>query len=114
MIIMGGKKKLGLKQMERQQVKEDEAKEAKEKKEGKKSGPPKEHKTTINVIPPDAKNDKIVAEIKKMPVLTPYGISTKYNVRISAAKEFLQQLEQNGAVQLVSSSHSIKVYKPCA
>jgi len=99
--------------MERQQVKEDEAKEAKEKKEGKK-GPLKEHKTTINVIPPDAKNDKIVAEIKKMPVLTPYGISTKYNVRISAAKEFLEQLEQNGAVQLVSSSHSIKVYKPCA
>jgi ribosomal protein S25 len=111
---MGGKKKLGLKQMERQQVKEDEAKEAKEKKEGKKASPQKEHKTIINVIPPDAKNDKIVADIKKMPVLTPYGISTKYSVRISAAKEFLHQLEQNGAVQLVSSSHSIKVYKPCA
>jgi len=110
---MGGKKKLGLKQMERQQVKEDEEKAAKDKKD-KKAGPQKEHKTTINVIPPDAKNDRIVAEIKKMPVLTPYGISTKYNVRISAAKEFLQQLEQNGAIQLVSASHSIKVYKPCA
>lgn len=112
MILMGGKKKLGLKQMERQQVKEDEDKAAKEKKE--KKGPPKERKTNINVIPPDAKNDKIVAEVKKMPVLTPYAISTKYNVRISAAKQFLQQLEQNGAVQLVSGGHSIKVYKPCA
>jgi ribosomal protein S25 len=111
---MGGKKKLGLKQMERQQGKEDEAKEAKEKKEGKKAGPPKERKTIINVIPPDAKNDKIVAEIKKMPVLTPYAISTKYNVRISAAKQFLVQLEQNGAVELVSGSHNVKVYKPCA
>ena len=113
MIVMGGKKKLGLKQMERQQVKEDEEKAAKEKKD-KKAGPPKERKTTINVIPPDARNEKIIAEIKKMPVLTPYALSTKYNVRISAAKEFLTQLEQNGAVQLVSSSHSIKVYKPCA
>ncbi len=110
---MGGKKKLGLKQMERQQVKEDEEKSSKEKKE-KKSGSPKERKTNINVIPPDAKNDKIVAEIKKMPVLTPYAVATKYNVRISAAKNFLQQLEQNGAVQLVSGSHNIKVYKPCA
>ncbi len=110
---MGGKKKLGLKQMERQQVKEDEEKASKEKKD-KKSGPPKERKTTINVIPPDAKNEKIVAEIKKMPVLTPYAVATKYNVRISAAKQFLQQLEQNGAVQLVSGSHSIKVYKACA
>jgi ribosomal protein S25 len=111
---MGGKKKLGLKQMERQQGKENEAKEAKEKKEGKKAVPPKERRTTVNVIPPDAKNDKIVAEIKKMPVLTPYAVSTKYNVRISAAKQFLVQLEQNGAVELVSGSHNVKVYKPCA
>src|SRR4030042_5187876 len=102
---MGGKKKLGLKQMERQQGKEDEAKAAKEKKE-KKAGPPEKKRTIINVIPPDAKNDKIVAEIKKMPVLTPYAVSTKYNVRISAAKEFLLQLEQNGAVELVSGSHA--------
>jgi len=109
-IIMGGKKKLGLKQMERQQDNTDESK-AKEKKE-KKAGAPKEKRTTINVIPPDAKNDKIVAEVKKMPVLTPYAIATKYNVRISAAKDFLEQLEQNGAVQLVSGGHNIKVYKP--
>jgi len=110
---MGGKKKLGLKQMERQQGKEDEAKEAKDAKKEKK-GPPKERKTTVNVIPPDVKNDKIVAEVKKMPVLTPYAVATKYGVRISAAKQFLSQLEQNGAVELVSGNHSIKVYKPCA
>ena len=109
---MGGKKKIGMKQMERQQDKSDDEAKAKEKKD-KKAGPPKEKRTTINVIPPDAKNDKIVAEIKKMPVLTPYTIATKYNVRISAAKIFLQQLEQAGAVQLASGSHSIKVYKPC-
>ncbi len=112
MIIMGGKKKIGLKQMERQQAKSDDEAKAKEKKD-KKGAPPKEKRTTINVIPPDAKNDKIVAEVKKMPVLTPYAVATKYNVRISAAKDFLDQLEQNGAVQLVSGSHNIKVYKPC-
>jgi len=109
---MGGKKKLGLKQMERQQDKSDDEAKAKDKKD-KKAGPQKEKRTIINVIPPDAKNDKIVAEVKKMPVLTPYTVSTKYGVRISAAKVFLQQLEQNGEVKLVSGSHSIKVYKPC-
>ncbi len=109
---MGGKKKLGLKQMERQQGKEDDAKEAKDKKD-KKAGPQKERKTIINVVPPDAKNEKIVAEIKKMPVLTPYNVATKYGVRVSAAKQFLAQLEQNGAVQLVSGGHNVKVYKPC-
>ena len=107
---MGGKKKLGIKQMEKQQVKEDETKEAKKKE---KAGPPKERKT-VGIIAPDAKDGKIVAEVKKMGVLTPYAVSSRYGIRISAAKDFLEQLEANGAVQLVSGSHNIKIYKACA
>ena len=106
---MGGKKKLGLKQMERMQEKRDEEDKAKGKKE--KAGPAKERRT-IGVIPPDSKNEKIVNEVKKMNVLTPYAVASRFNVRISAAKDFLEQLEQNGAVQLVSGSHKIKIYKP--
>ena len=106
---MGGKKKLGLKQMERMQEKRDEEDKGKGKKE--KSGLVKERRT-IGVIPPDAKNEKIINEVKKMSVLTPYTVASRFNVRISAAKDFLEQLEQNGAVQLVSGSHKIKIYKP--
>ena len=108
---MGGKKKLGLKQMERMQDKKDDEDKSKEKKK-EKSGPPKERKTTISVIAPDAKNEKIVAEIKKMNVLTPYAVASRFSIRISAAKDFLEQLEAAGAVQLVSGSHNIKIYKP--
>ncbi|MDR1993771.1 MAG: 30S ribosomal protein S25e [Nitrososphaerota archaeon] len=106
---MGGKKKLGIKQMEKQQ--EDKA-EDKSKKE-KKTGPPQK-KTNISIMAPDVKDDKIIAEIKKMSVLTPYAIATRYGIRISAAKDFLEQLENNGAIQLVSGSHSLKIYKPAA
>jgi small subunit ribosomal protein S25e len=108
---MGGKKKLGLKQMERMQEKRDKEDKSKEKKE--KAGPPKERRT-IGVVPPDAKNEKMVNELKKMNVLTPYAVASRFNIRISAAKDFLEQLEQNGAVQLVSGSHKIKIYKPVA
>jgi ribosomal protein S25 len=108
---MGGKKKLGIKQMEKQQDKEGDDKSKDKKKE--KAGPPKERKT-IGVVPPDAKNDKIVSEVKKMGVLTPYAVSTRFGVRISAAKDFLEQLEANGDVQLISGSHNIKIYKPTA
>jgi small subunit ribosomal protein S25e len=108
---MGGKKKLGLKQMERMQEKRDKEDKSKDKKE--KAGSPKERRT-IGVIPPDAKNEKIVNEVKKMNVLTPYVVASRFNIRISAAKDFLEQLEQNGAVQLVSGSHKIKIYKPVA
>ena len=107
---MGGKKKLGLKQMERMQAKRD--KEEKEKKK-EKAGPPRAKKV-IGVIPPDAKSENIVNEVKKMKVLTPYAVASRFNIRISAAKDFLEQLEQNGAVQLVSGNHNIKVYKPVA
>ncbi|HEX9862546.1 MAG TPA: hypothetical protein VGB11_04600 [Candidatus Bathyarchaeia archaeon] len=107
---MGGKKKIGLKQMERQQSRQDEGEKAKEKKK-EKSGPPKE-KRTVGIIAPDAKNEKFVAEIKKMNVLTPYAVASRFNIRISAAKDFLKQLEAAGTVQLVSGSHNIKIYKP--
>ena len=96
--------------MEKQQVKEDEAKQEKKKE---KAGPQKERKT-IGILPPDSKDGKIIAEVKKMGVLTPYAVSTRYNVRISAAKDFLEELEANGTVQLVSASHNLKIYKPKA
>ncbi|MCW4002865.1 MAG: hypothetical protein NWE95_03005 [Candidatus Bathyarchaeota archaeon] len=107
---MGGKKKLGLKQMEKQQVKEDETKDAKKKE---KAGPPKEKKL-VGIMTPDAKDSKVISEVKKMNVLTPYTVATRYGIRISAAKDFLEQLEANGAIQLVSGSHNIKIYKPAA
>jgi small subunit ribosomal protein S25e len=106
---MGGKKKLGLKQMERMQERRDEEDKAKDKKKEKATS--KERKT-IGVAPPDAKNPKNINEVKKMNVLTPYAVASKFNIRISAAKDFLEQLEQNGAVQLISGNHNIKIYKP--
>jgi small subunit ribosomal protein S25e len=110
---MGGKKKLGIKQMEKQQVKVDENKESKDAKKKDKAGPPRERKS-IGIVGPDAKDDKVISEVKKMNVLTQYAVATRYGIRISAAKDFLEQLEANGAIQLVSGSHNIKIYKPAA
>jgi small subunit ribosomal protein S25e len=110
---MGGKKKLGIKQMEKQQQDKADEDKSKETKKKEKSGPPQK-KTTIGVLPPDAKDSKLVSEVKKMNVLTPYAIATRYGIRISAAKDFLEQLEANGSIQLVSGSHNIKIYKPAA
>ncbi|MEM3536212.1 MAG: hypothetical protein QXF44_00385 [Candidatus Bathyarchaeia archaeon] len=103
---MGGKKKLSLKQMERMQAKKDEE----EKKKKEKAGATREKKPS-GIVPPDPKNEKIVSELKKMRVLTPYTVASRFNIRISAAKDFLEQLEQNGVIQLVSGNHNIKIYK---
>lgn len=105
---MGGKKKLGLKQMERMQARKDA--EEKEKKKEKAAAP--REKRTSEIIPPDPKNEKIISELKKMPVLTPYAVATRFNIRISAAKDFLEQLEEQGVVKFVSGNHDIKIYSP--
>jgi len=99
---MGGKKKLTLKQMERMQMKKDE--------EEKKTAGSREKKPT-GIILPDVKSGKIVDELKKMRVLTPYTVASRFNIRISAAKDLLEQLEDNGTVQLVSGNHNIKIYR---
>jgi len=103
---MGGKKKLSLKQMERMQVRKDEE----ERKKKEKAGLSKEKKPST-IIPPDPKSEKIVGELKKMRVLTPYTVASRFNIRISAAKDFLEQLEENGVIQLVSGNHNIKIYR---
>lgn len=105
---MGGKKKLSLKQMERTQDKKDA--EEKEKKKKEKGGPTKE-KRPSSVVPPDVRSEKVLSELKRMHVLTPYTVATRFNIRISAAKDLLDQLSGNGTIQLVSGSHNIKIYK---
>ena len=107
---MGGQKKLSLKQIERAQARRREADKAGKKKKEKKAV--FKEKKIVGIVPPSVKNKKIVSEIKKMKVLTPYAVSTRFSIRISAAKDFLEQLEQSGAVELVSGNHTIKIYKP--
>ncbi|MGC9345495.1 MAG: hypothetical protein ACP5ER_01710 [Candidatus Bathyarchaeales archaeon] len=104
---MGGKKKLSLKQMERMQRRRGE--EEKKRKKEKTAASSKEKKSGI--IPPDPRNETIISELKKMRVLTPYTVASRLNIRISAAKDFLEQLEENGVIQMVSGNHSLKIYK---
>jgi len=103
---MGGKKKLSLKQVERMQTRKGEP----EKKKKEKTAGGKEKKPS-GIVSPDPKNQKVISELKKMRVLTPYAVASRLNVRISAAKDFLEQLEEQGVVQMVSGNHTLKLYK---
>jgi ribosomal protein S25 len=105
MMGMGGKKKLSLKQMERLQTRRD----SRSKKEDTAARPPE--RSSLGILPPDSRNEKIINAIKKMNVLTPYTIATRFNLQISTAKGFLRELEKNGQIKLILGNHSIKIYK---
>lgn len=104
---MGGKKKLSLSQMERMQMRKDEE----EKKKKEKDKATVKEKKLPGILFPDLKGEKLAEELKKMRVLTPYTVASRFNIRISVAKDLLEQLEDDGVVQLVSGNHNIKIYK---
>jgi small subunit ribosomal protein S25e len=101
----GGKKKLSFAQMEKAQEKKPE-----KRKETKSSGSAAERKIP-DISMPDATSGKVVDEVKKLKVLTPYAVASRFNVRISVAKDFLDELEKRGAITLVSRGRNVRVYK---
>jgi len=102
---MGGKKKLTMKQMERMQARRDQ-----ERKERRLASATE--KKSIGIVPPDPKSEKIIGELKKMKALTPYTVATRFDLRLSVAKDFLEELERRGIVEYVSGSKNLKIYKP--
>jgi ribosomal protein S25 len=101
---MGGKKRLSLKQMEKQQSKRGKT----EKKKGKATG---SEESQTGIVSPDPENKSALDELKKMRVLTSYAVASRLNLRVSAAKQFLIQLEDRGLIKKVAGNHSLKIYK---
>jgi len=102
---MGGAKKKSLAQAEKQQdlqsQKPDKKKSAKQQMEKKISG--------IDIS--NIKEKELDVELSKMKAITPYTIATRYNLKLSIAKDLLESLERLGKIQQVAGSSNLKVYK---
>ncbi|MEM1997218.1 MAG: hypothetical protein QW702_04110 [Candidatus Bathyarchaeia archaeon] len=107
---MGGKKRLTLSQAEKALAREAQKKEGK--KETKTKEPARVEKKVASVIPPSLKDDKIIKEIQRMKALTPYSVASRFNLRLSVAKDFLEELHRQGVITYVSGGRYIKIYKP--
>jgi small subunit ribosomal protein S25e len=104
---MDSKKKLSLKQAERMQARRSEKREIKPS-----GSPPKREKKTAGIILPNPRSEKIINEIKRMKTLTPFTVASRFNLRLSVAKDLLEELEQKGVIQFVSRSRNLKIYTP--
>ena len=109
---MGSRKKLSLKQAEKMQARQAK-KQSITKKTGKSGGSSGiVEKKVAGIVPPNPRSEKTVNEIKKLKVLTPYTVASRFNLRLSLARDLLEELEQRGVIQYVSGSRNIKIYKP--
>ena len=102
---MGGKKKRSMKQMTKTQRKDSGKKE-------KHAAAPSEKKAIPGITPPSLKSDKFANELKKMKVITPYSVASRFDVRLSVARGFLKELERKGMIEFISKSRNLKIYKP--
>jgi len=105
---MGGKKKLSLTQMERLQARRQREQERRARSQSMMS-----ERKASNVLMPEIKDD-LIDEIRKMKVMTPFAVASKFDLRISVAKDLLEELERKKIIELVSRSRKTKVYKVAA
>ena len=104
---MGGAKKKSMAQMEKQQDQPDKKSEPAKKTKGKTVA----EKKTSGIGMPNFDNEKFVGELSKLGALTPYSIAAQYNVRLSVARDILEELERRRLITSVGGNTRIKIFK---
>jgi ribosomal protein S25 len=103
----GGKKRLTLKQMARTQARKDS--QRKERKSGRTSP----EKKSLGMTLPDLGSKKVMGELKAMKALTPYTVASRFDLRLSVAKNLLEELERRRIIEYVSGGKNLRIYKLC-
>jgi len=107
---MGGAKKKSLAQMEKQQEQQDKKPEPAKKSKAKQVT----EKKSSGIGIPTLDDQKLTSELSKMGALTPYSIASQFNVRISVARDILEELERRRLIKSVGGNTRIKIYKLAA
>jgi ribosomal protein S25 len=98
--------------MEKQQVQQDEGKKPEPAKKTK--GKTVADKKTSGISLPNLEDAKFMGELSKIGALTPYSIASQFNVRLSVARDILEELERRRMVKSVAGNTRIKIFKLAA
>jgi len=93
-----------------QRSKQQEAKRSKQKKD--KASRSSRDTKAMRIIPPDPKDEKVIKQLQSMKVITPYTVASRFNLLLSVAKDFLEELHRQGIIAYVSGGRNLKIYKP--
>jgi len=111
---LGGAKKKSMAQMEKTQGGQDKKEEAPQQQQKKGKGKPVAEKRPRGLAAPDASDPKLVSEVQKMGAITPFALASQFNLRLSVAKDLLEDLERRRVVRLVGGNARIRIYQPAA
>jgi len=104
---LGGAKKRGLGKIEKAQRLQTQ-----KEKSAKKKGKPTPEKKPQTPKLPSFDDKSLVSELEKMRAITPSTVASTYGIRISFAKDFLEELEKRRMISLVIGCRRLKIYRP--
>ncbi len=110
---MGGAKKKSMAQMEKTQQQTDKKDESPQQQKKRKEKTVAE-KRPRGLQAPDVSDQKFVAEVQKMGVITPFSLASQFNLRLSVAKDLLEDLERRRLIRMVGGNARIRIYQPAA
>jgi len=107
---MGGAKKKSMAQMEKAQVLQEKKTETTKKTKGK----PVVEKKSRGTDMPDVNDSKFIAELTKIGAVTPYAVASQFNLRISAARDLLEELERRKLIRPIGGNSRVRIYQVAA
>jgi small subunit ribosomal protein S25e len=109
---MGGAKKKSMAQMEKTQDQTDKKDEPAPSKKGKTKAIAEKRPRGLQA--PELNDPKFLGEVQRMSAITPFGLATQFNLRLSVAKDLLEELEKRRLISLVGGNARIRIYRPAA
>lgn len=97
--------------MEKSQVQTDKKTDVPVKKP---KGKPLAEKKARGIDLPDIEDQKFLSELSKMGAITPYALANQFNLRVSVAKDLLEELERKRLVSAVGGNARIRIYRMAA
>ena len=58
----------------------------------------------------DPNSEEVMSALKNMKAITPTAVAAQFNLKVSAAKKMLEELENKNKIKLEASSSNLKVY----
>jgi ribosomal protein S25 len=110
---LGGAKKKSMAQMEKTQDQKDKKDDTPgQQKKGK--AKTVADKRLRGLQAPELSDPKFLSEVSKMGAITPFALATQFNLRLSVAKDLLEDLERRRLIRLVGGNARIRIYQPAA
>ena len=107
---MGGAKKKSISKIEDAQVAQDKKQQQPKKAKGKVEFDKKARSIKL----PDVNDAKFLSDLSRMGALTPYSLASQFNLKISVAKDLLEELARKSLVKPVGGNARIRIYQTAA